>query len=549
MVIGFYSQDGGHNFSLRVRWLITAAELGALPADLPWAGLDRETILEGMGESDVILSPQMEDLAVTSIADKVAVKLHVRSMTAYTQLLWLSLLFCRRLLFVLTRCSPSYLIHHLSTFNVPQFIYDGDSSPSRALTLSADVPPGALTCQYQLALDPDDTLQLDYLRLETANDLEGTASRRGMSSAPDSHSSLESNSLEAAVESSDDDDDNDDMGDATDEDEKRVVAEGEGSNLRTNISVGADYQAKVPAFQGGAYSTSRRPPKPMWKPNVVSQDDLSKFLEAASVILNEYLATNNLTTNDPYTPLPSGRAEEIMRANIEQGFLTASSMSTASVVAGSTMRNSLRKECDADSLFERLWECNCDATAALAHIQQEPTRYISTWSSFEKEMFNDSFRRHHGAVRKVAKSLAPFKSLPEVIDYQYRFKIPDQFRLYQERKGEIAMRIVECIDNRRVVDPTTEVRRRPVGSKIHWSETNASDLVLATEERKEKARQLMLDANLVLGKIAIGRVATAVKELNRSDSAESRSVLFSLLQGQSDLQRRFMEFLPKASLT
>jgi hypothetical protein len=424
-----------------------------------------------------------------------------------------------------------------------QFLYDGDTSPSRALTLSSDVPAGTLTCQYQLALDPDDTLQLDYLRLETANDLEGTASRRGMSSARDSHSSLESNSLGAAAESSDDD-----TGDATDEDEKRVVAEGEGSNLRTNISVGADYQAKVPSFQEGVYSTSRRPAKPMWKPNVISDADLSEYLESASIILNEYLSTNNLTTNDPYTPLPSGRAEEIMRANIEQGFLTASSMSTASVVSG-TKRNSLRKECDADSLLERLWECDGDASAALSRIRQEPTRYISTWTPFEKEMFNDSFRRHHGAVRKVAKSLAPFKTLPEVIDYQYRFKIPDQFRLYQERKGEIAMRIVECIDNRRVVDPSTDVRRRPLGSKIHWSETNASDLVQATEERKEKARQLMLDANLVLGKITIGKVATAVKELNRSDSPESRAVLFSLLHGQSDLQRRFMEFLPKSSLT
>jgi hypothetical protein len=81
MVIGFYSQDGGQNFSLRVRWLITADELADLPSDLPWSGLSREKILQEMGETEVILSPQMEDLSVTSIADKVAVKLHVRLQT------------------------------------------------------------------------------------------------------------------------------------------------------------------------------------------------------------------------------------------------------------------------------------------------------------------------------------------------------------------------------------------------------------------------------------------------------------------------------------
>lgn len=132
------------------------------------------------------------------------------------------------------------------------------------------------------------------------------------------------------------------------------------------------------------------------------------------------------------------------------------------------------------------------------------------------------------------------------MDYQFRFKIPDQFRLFQERKREIALRIVECIDNRRVLDPTTEIRRRPLGSSAsHWSEANPSDLVQYTESRREKARQLMLDVHATLGKSVTGQVANAVKELNRSDTLTARAELFSLLNGYTDLQRRFNEFLPK----
>jgi hypothetical protein len=181
-------------------------------------------------------------------------------------------------------------------------------------------------------------------------------------------------------------------------------------------------------------------------------------------------------------------------------------------------------------------------------VEQEPTRFICTWAQFEKEMFNDNFRRHHGAIRKIAKSVAPFKTVQEVIDYQYRFKIPDQFRLYQERKREIAARIVECIDHRRMIDPSADAlhRKRPLGSSgQRWSETNPADLARATEDRREKAKQLMIYASDVLGKNVIGKVANAIKELNRADTPSSRAALFNLLHGHTDLQRRFNEFLPK----
>lgn len=41
------------------------------------------------------------------------------------------------------------------------------------------------------------------------------------------------------------------------------------------------------------------------------------------------------------------------------------------------------------------------------------------------------------------------KPLKGVIDYFYRFKIPDQFRKVQERKREQAIRMLECIETKR----------------------------------------------------------------------------------------------------
>ena len=484
-------------FTIRVRWLITGAELRALPTDFPWKGLDRSIVLENMTEHDVVLSPQVDDLPVQSIVEKASIKLH--------------------------------------------WMYDDDNSPKHNKNISLDVPPGTYTCHYQLQLDADHALHLDYVRLETANDLEGTAN---LSSGQASHSSIESQSLANAR--GDESSDVDGGDDATDEDEKRVVAEGEGSNLRTSIAVGTAFQAFVPPYQpNSTHTVTRRPAKPVWKPGKISEETLADYLQNAAKILNAYLKKNALTSTQPYTPIPNERAKELMRENPEGGLLTGSSLSTASILS-TAKRNNLLKECDIDRLMERLWDCEGDIEKALTLVEQEPTRFVTAWAQFEKDIFNENFRRHHGTIRKIAKSVAPFKTVQEVIDYQYRFKIPDQFRLYQERKREIAVRIVECIDHRRVIDPSSETRRRPLGSTgQHWSETSATDLVRATEERREKARQLMLDVNAALGKSVVGQVANAVKELNRADTPSARANLFSLLHGHTDLQRRFNEFLPK----
>ena len=52
----------------------------------------------------------------------------------------------------------------------------------------------------------------------------------------------------------------------------------------------------------------------------------------------------------------------------------------------------------------------------------------------------------------ISKNIDFSKGVKEVIDYHYRFKIPDQFRRYQEKKRDQSVRMMECIETRRYHD-------------------------------------------------------------------------------------------------
>jgi hypothetical protein len=56
------------------------------------------------------------------------------------------------------------------------------------------------------------------------------------------------------------------------------------------------------------------------------------------------------------------------------------------------------------------------------------------------------------------------KNFKDAVDYHYRFKIPGQFRRYQDKKREHAVRMMEIIENRRSEDtsvvPKDDGRRR-----------------------------------------------------------------------------------------
>jgi hypothetical protein len=87
---------------------------------------------------------------------------------------------------------------------------------------------------------------------------------------------------------------------------------------------------------------------------------------------------------------------------------------------------------------------------ALKIIKASPQAYLDTWTKREKELYNAGFKRHFSAIRLIAKEIGPTKSHKDVVDYHYRYKIPDQFRRYQDKKRELAKRMLDCAEKHRL---------------------------------------------------------------------------------------------------
>jgi len=151
-----------------------------------------------------------------------------------------------------------------------------------------------------------------------------------------------------------------------------------------------------------------------------------------------------------------------------------------------------------------------------------------------------------------------------VVDYHYRFKIPDQFRRYQDKKREQAVRMMECIEARRHQD-SSEVHIVPQGSKPisdgntgsggeesrkkakteTWSDTGTGDVTKAVEERRSAAKQLLIDIQRDMGKDKMAEVAGAVISLNQGSERDSKEALLRILKNHPALHQRLVEFLPR----
>ncbi|KAL7580514.1 hypothetical protein ACA910_003642 [Epithemia clementina (nom. ined.)] len=90
------------------------------------------------------------------------------------------------------------------------------------------------------------------------------------------------------------------------------------------------------------------------------------------------------------------------------------------MLAGEEHRAALRKECDADALLENLMDSRGNIaqaiTTATANIEQITS---GAWTLAEWTRYNEGFRHHQGALRKMAETLAPLKTMQEVVDYHF----------------------------------------------------------------------------------------------------------------------------------
>ena len=342
-----------------------------------------------------------------------------------------------------------------------------------------------------------------------------------------------------------DEDDEDSASASSDEAANRpsTIQEGEGTALRGDIQVGSNFQMKVGPFIPGQMVVSRNP-KCIYKAHRMSDGEMTDFLNRVADVHNEYLKRHGLTMDEPYSPLRHDQVEEIMRESPDHSPPTGSFMSTAAMLGGD--RSRLSKECSADAILEILSDHDYDTDKALTAIKADFDSISVGWSRVEKEFFDDGFRRHQGALRLIARSIGPTKSIPDVIDYYYRYKIPDQFRKYQDKKREQAVKMVECIESRKYHESLSNNENNGSnGGGKHWSEKPVASIADSREERLRKAKKLLLDVKDAFGRDVMIEVGSVIRQLQNSYEPEARDVLFLLLRDQPTLQKRFLEFLPK----
>lgn len=229
----------------------------------------------------------------------------------------------------------------------------------------------------------------------------------------------------------------------------RAVRVDEGTIAQRDIRVGSKHQATVPRFIPNQIVVSREPTL-VWKAQEVPKESLSQFLEQVASVLFPYLKENRLTQEEPYSPLEWAEMEAVTKATCSNNLPTLSTLCTATSLSGSS--TAMLREFDIDSIMELLHQKEYDTTAALATIKASPQEFLTVWSTREKEVFNYKFRKHAGSLRMVLKGISSSKSVQDIVDYHYRFKIPDQFRLFQNKNREQAVRMVESTEERRSIN-------------------------------------------------------------------------------------------------
>lgn len=355
----------------------------------------------------------------------------------------------------------------------------------------------------------------------------------------------------------------------------------EGPNTKGKIMIGSDHQAGLEGSHLGQTVVSRNP-QLVWKKDAGSKVDMDKYLQASAEIIVDYMVKNSLLTQDPYFPLPEEQMEKFLKDQ-KLATMTLSNLSTGSSMTKAN--NKLTRECKLDSLIELLHTKEYNVEEALKEVTVSPHDYVTSWTKMERLLFDSSFRRFSGSLRMIRANSLSTKTFKDIVDYHYRFKIPDQFRRYQDKKREHAVRMMEIIENRRPEDtaipaPRSESRGRssydstaPNGGRTDWyvsytaglvcylcicchiflpfvllnsrSKTPTSDVVGVVEERRTSAKDLLVDVHQAVGPEKMAEICKAIKSLERGSIADLKERAGEILHGHPVLLDRFLEYLPK----
>lgn len=320
---------------------------------------------------------------------------------------------------------------------------------------------GAFICRYEIKIRPpkssgkEGTVVLTPYEDETDGEILKERVRRvetGLESTqiPGSERPPDCNPANEMAESTN----NPDSNDVSSEDEKgsqddssenyrpptspmRVLVS-EGTNKAGKIQVGPDFQAVVPLESDmNRKSCSQRSPVMVWDPIYCSDRRVDDFLEDACTILKDHMTAMGIDFFHDVNGVESPDPEIEMKKP---------------------------REFNIDCLLAELHANKYSTRAALRKVSENPRKFITLWSDDQKDNFDANFRTYREALRMISKNMNDSKSCKDIIDYHYRFKLPENFRRYKVKKREQAKRMMKSVEDRVLNEKLAEEARKGCNS-------------------------------------------------------------------------------------
>lgn len=207
---------------------------------------------------------------------------------------------------------------------------------------------------------------------------------------------------------------------------KAPVTEG---SATLKIKVGEEHQASLPPQMNKRKYLPTRKPTMVWKPQGINDTKLHSYFNEASAILKAHMKEKgyDMTRSLPHN-IPSEFSANDSKARLAS--------------------HCAYREFNVDDLIFLLHDHNYNTASALKGLKNYPEEYLFIWTKEDKALYNAGFQNHSSNLHLISKNVAisnKHKGVhKDVVDYHYRFKIPDQFKRFQDLKREQARRMLEA---------------------------------------------------------------------------------------------------------
>jgi hypothetical protein len=319
---------------------------------------------------------------------------------------------------------------------------------------------GAFFCRYNITIEPpskssgkgkiiitpyegpdeeDEVEEEDFLstkrtRTESSVSQGSNMEQEGGTTGSEIDSTESIDNIPKSVEVADDDDSSLSI---TDRRSRKQPSITEG-NATLKIKVGLEHQATIPPqINKRKYTPKRNSPSAVWQPQMITDVKLNAYFKDAENILREYMKKKGM---DMTRSLPH---------NVPSVF-------SASDSTARTSSHCAYREFNVDDLMFLLHDHNYNTTTALRGLKNYPEDYLFIWTREDKALYNVGFQKHASNLHNISKNIKETKNHKDVVDYHYRFKIPDQFKRFQDLKREQSRRMLEAGERLRLNEYLSE---------------------------------------------------------------------------------------------